>query len=292
MTVEQAVHNTTFREFLYHLHITNQLDRVVFNKCHLAITTLSYHQAMALLPQLRELQVQTIFLTGTLPPVLVPEFQKHMLLDGARFIQGPTTQQDIYLGVHYCPPGQAHIQDFTLPRLRHSITTLEPGERGIIYYMQKALSKEIATALAGPVYHSKSSTVEEKAQVLQCWHNSDPPFLVATSAFGMGVNHLAVHWVIHISAPNNIINFMQEIRRLSRDGAGGQALILLPPQWRLASKCTNSRPLDPMEATMEEYLDKATLCCKWLISRVLDSEAQACDPDALLYDHCEEHGQP
>jgi superfamily II DNA helicase RecQ len=108
----------------------------------------------------------------------------------------------------------------------------------------------------------------------------------------MGVDHLVVCWVIHVSALNNIVNFVQEIGRLSRDGAGGQALILLPPQWRLASKRTNSRPLDPMEAAMEEYLDKATLCRKWLISRVLDSEAQACDPDALLCDHCEEHGQP
>jgi superfamily II DNA helicase RecQ len=164
--VEQAVHNTTFREFLYRLHIANQLDRVVFDECHLAVTALSYRRAMALLPQLRELQVQTIFLTRTLPPVLVPEFQKHMLLDGACFIRGPTTRQDIYLGVHHCPPGQAHIQDFTLPRLRHSIAALEPGERGIIYYMWKALSEEIATALVGPVYHSESGTVEEKAQVL------------------------------------------------------------------------------------------------------------------------------
>jgi hypothetical protein len=47
-----------------------------------------------------------------------------------------------------------------------------------------------------------------------------------------------------------------------------------------------------MEAAMEEYLDKATLCRKWLISRVLNSKAQACDPDALLCNHCEEHGQP
>jgi hypothetical protein len=98
VTVEQAVHNTTFREFLYRLHIANQLDRVVFDECHLAVTALSYRRAMALLPQLRELQVQTIFLTGTLPPVLVPEFQKHMLLDGARFIRGPTTDGIYILG--------------------------------------------------------------------------------------------------------------------------------------------------------------------------------------------------
>jgi hypothetical protein len=37
--------------------------------------------------------------------------------------------------VHHCLPGQAYIQDFTLPRLRHSITTLELGKQGIIYYI-------------------------------------------------------------------------------------------------------------------------------------------------------------
>ncbi|KAJ0417571.1 hypothetical protein BJY00DRAFT_315861 [Aspergillus carlsbadensis] len=47
-----------------------------------------------------------------------------------------------------------------------------------------------------------------------------------------------------------------------------------------------------MEAAMEEYLDEATLCRKWLLSHVLDSEARACDSDALLCDHYKEHGQP
>ncbi|KAJ0417570.1 P-loop containing nucleoside triphosphate hydrolase protein [Aspergillus carlsbadensis] len=191
VTIEQAVYNTTFRELLYHLHIANQLDHVVFDKCHLAITALSYHQAMALLPQLRELQ-------------------------------------DIYLGVHHCPPGQAYTQDFVLPGLRRSVAALEPGGRGIIYYVRKRLSEEIAAALAGPVYHLESGTVEEKAQVLQCWRQGNPPFLVATSAFGMGVDHPAVRWVIHVGALNNLVDFAQEIRRLSRDGAGGQALTLLP----------------------------------------------------------------
>jgi len=81
VAVEQAVGHR-FQAFLTRLYVANELDRVVFDECHLAITAASYRSAMALLPKLRQLEVQMIFLTGTLPPDMVSEFKQKMLVRG------------------------------------------------------------------------------------------------------------------------------------------------------------------------------------------------------------------
>jgi CRISPR/Cas system-associated endonuclease/helicase Cas3 len=71
--------------------MANQLDWVVFDECHLAVTTVSYRPVMALLPQLCDLEVPMVFLTGTLPPFMLVEFERVMLLRGARMVRSPTT---------------------------------------------------------------------------------------------------------------------------------------------------------------------------------------------------------
>ena len=88
-----------FQAFLNRLHVNNELDRVVFDECHLAITAASYRSAMTLLPKLRQLQVQMVFLTGTLPPDMVPEFEEKMLIRGARIIRSSTLRRDLSFSV-------------------------------------------------------------------------------------------------------------------------------------------------------------------------------------------------
>ncbi|EED12076.1 hypothetical protein TSTA_001470 [Talaromyces stipitatus ATCC 10500] len=64
VSVEQAVH-INFRTFLLWLQLANQLDRVVFDKCHLTLTASSYRKRMALLPTLRDIQCCRITRFGT-----------------------------------------------------------------------------------------------------------------------------------------------------------------------------------------------------------------------------------
>jgi CRISPR/Cas system-associated endonuclease/helicase Cas3 len=91
VTINQAV-RPKFRQFINRLHMANQLDRVVFDECHLVVTAVLYRPVMALLPQLRDLEVPMVFLTGTLPPFMLVEFERAMLLRGAWMVRSPTTQ--------------------------------------------------------------------------------------------------------------------------------------------------------------------------------------------------------
>lgn len=289
VAVEQAV-KSQFREHLNRLHMADQLDRVVFDECHLAITAASYRKAMGLLPQLRELQCQMVFLTGTLPPSMVTEFERLMLLRGARMVRSLTARRDIHYDVSYCPPNQRLVRDFALPRIQMSIAALEPGTRAIIYCWLKDVAEEMAKAINAPVYHSTSGSVEEKAAVLQQWQDGEPTFIVATSAFGLGIDHPAVRQVIHIGVPRSIVDFAQEVGRLGRAGGGGHSVLLVPPQWKPATANRDGRPVGPVEAAMQAYVSTTTCRFKEL-TQFLDQDCSGCEPNALICDNCEQAGE-
>jgi superfamily II DNA helicase RecQ len=289
VAVEQAV-STRFREYLNRLHMANQLDRVVFDECHLAVTAASYRKAIGLLPQIRELQCQMIFLTGTLPPSMVSEFERTMLLRGARMIRRPTARRDIHYGVSRCPPNQRLVRDLAIPGIRKSIDGLEAGARAIIYCWMKSIAEEVAAAINSPVYHSTSGSAEEKAVILQRWQDGEPAYLVATSAFGLGIDHPAVRQVIHVGVPRSMIDFAQEVGRLGRAGGGGYSVVLVQPQWMPAALDRDSRPIGPAEASMQMYVSTRT-CRLTELSQFLDGSHHGCEAGALRCDNCESAGE-
>lgn len=289
VAVEQAV-RPRFRAFLNQLAVANELDRVVFDECHLAVTALGYRPAMGLLPLLREVECQMVFLTGTMPPSLVPQFEQAMLLQGARMVRSSTTRPDIYFSVTQCPPNEQFTQDFVIPGIQSFVASMEPGTRAIIYCWRKDMAEEIAEVIQAPVYHSTSGSIEEKAAVLQSWRDGDPTYIVATSAFGLGIDHPAVRWVVHIGVPSSMIDFAQEVGRLGRDGGGGQSLVLVPPQWRATVNDRDGRSLGAAEAAMQIYI-QTTRCRVQVLARFLDGDdGRGCTDDRLICDHCRDAG--
>ncbi len=74
-------------------------------------------------------------------------------------------------------------------------------------------------------YHG-GLTFDEKSTAFRNWSNEKTPIIVATNAFGMGIDKANVRAVIHLNLPQSIENYIQETGRAGRDGERSYAFLL------------------------------------------------------------------
>ena len=151
------------------------------------------------------------------------------------------TQEDIVnqLGV---PKATKFISSFDRPNLYLDV---RPGQQrlqqifkflgsrglqsGIIYCLSRKNTETLATKLKAKGYDAKGYHAglapELRSSIQEDFINDRTPIIVATVAFGMGIDKSNVRWVIHFNMPKNIEGYYQEIGRGGRDGLKAHALL-------------------------------------------------------------------
>ena len=104
------------------------------------------------------------------------------------------------------------------------------GGSAIVYARSRRRTKEMAELLneagiSATFYHAGlDSTVKDKRQ--KKWQNDEVRVMVATNAFGMGIDKPDVRMVLHIDCPDSIEAYFQEAGRAGRDGKKAYAVLL------------------------------------------------------------------
>ncbi|PLX52391.1 MAG: DNA helicase RecQ [Desulfobulbaceae bacterium] len=153
----------------------------------------------------------------------------------------PHTREDILKGLGLTG-ARTFVTGFDRPNIRYTVVdkikaaaqlrdflAAHPGEEGIVYALSRKRVEAIANDLnkagiSAAAYHAGLSD-DVRQEVQNAFQHDDIQVIVATVAFGMGIDKSNVRFVVHYDLPKNIESYYQETGRAGRDGLSAEALL-------------------------------------------------------------------
>ena len=177
-----------------------------------------YRKIKSIIGQIGDLPI--IALTATATPKVQLDIQKNLQMETADVFKSSFNRKNLYYEVRPKHQTKKQLIKFIKANL---------GKSGIIYCLSRKKVEEIAELLnvndikAAPYHAGLDSQIRMKNQ--DDFLNEEVDVIVATIAFGMGIDKPDVRFVIHYDTPKSLEGYYQETGRGGRDGLEGNCLM-------------------------------------------------------------------
>jgi len=164
--------------------------------------------------------------TATATHAVESDIASNLGLQNPKRVRGSLFRENLTINArHRIKDGRAQLMEFL---------KLHTNESGIIYTLSRKSTEAVAhflqtKGIEAKAYHAGLST-EEKNSTYANFVADRVQIVVATIAFGMGIDKSNIRFVVHMTLPKTIENFYQEIGRAGRDGSEAETLLLFSAQ--------------------------------------------------------------
>jgi len=224
-------------------------------------------------------QIPIAAFTATATKAVEQDIATQLGLHAPKRVRGSLFRQNLMIHAqHRIKDGRAQLMPFL---------SSHEGESGIIYTLSRKSTEAIASYLQSRgvearAYHAGLPT-EEKNATYADFVADKVQIVVATIAFGMGIDKSNIRFVVHMTLPKTLENFYQEIGRAGRDGLESETLLLFSAADIVQQKSfIDDLPETPYKQHAYDKLDKMVRfangesCRHQSIARYFDDTIEAC----------------